>query len=353
MTEVRFAGARWYANGIYHRDTVAAESVKTKGLNRIHLGDVTYNRMWATKASFGVVHEEADGCLVTNDFPIFSVDKSVALTTYVELTFHLSDFQSQASKAATGTTERRRLKERDFLGLPVNLPPLEEQQRIVDLIGSLDEAIEAADEAVETATTVAVELRRQLINLPEANANFQDTATLQRGFDLPVGQRIEGSFPVVASGGPVGSHTEEKVFGPGVVTGRSGTIGVVQYIDESFWPLNTTLYVKDFKGNVPSYVRYLLESMDLQHHAGGSTVPSLNRNVLDMVRVYVPGVKQQQTIATTLDTAWASSSAATTYAASLRTLRSELLTVLLSGEHEIPESYDAFLTSTSQLEPAA
>src|SRR5690554_1286396 len=86
--------------------------------------------------------------------------------------------------------------------------------------------------------------------------------TLQRGFDLPEEQRKPGSIPVVASRSIVGFHSEKRVEAPGVVIGRSGSIGGGQYLDEPFWPLNTTLWVKDFKGHNPRYVYYLLKSID-------------------------------------------------------------------------------------------
>src|SRR5690606_19048831 len=108
---------------------------------KLRTGDVTYNRMWATKASFGLAHEDVDGCHVTNDFPIFEVDTAETSGEYIELVFQTSAFQNEAATRATGTTERRRLKQRDFLNIPVALPPLDEQRRIVDLIAAVDDAI--------------------------------------------------------------------------------------------------------------------------------------------------------------------------------------------------------------------
>ncbi len=69
---------------------------------------------------------------------------------------------------------------------------------------------------------------------------------LQRGFDLPKADRVEGTVPIYASTGVTGFHNEAKVKAPGIVTGRSGTIGDVLYVQEDFWPLNTALWVKAF-----------------------------------------------------------------------------------------------------------
>ena len=72
-----------------------------------------------------------------------------------------------------------------------------------------------------------------------------EVATLQRGFDLPTQDRVNGDVPLVSSSGIIDTHDKSSVCGPGVVTGRSGSIGSIFFIEEDFWPLNTTLYVKD------------------------------------------------------------------------------------------------------------
>ncbi len=124
-----------------------------------------------------------------------------------------------------------------------------------------------------------------------------DILTLQRGMDLPVQDRTNGNYPVVASTGIVGFHTEGPVKGPGVVIGRSGSIGGGQFIDQDFWPLNTTLWVKDFKGNDPRYCYYLLKSIDFKSMNAGSGVPTLNRNHLHPMAAVKAPLKAQKAIA--------------------------------------------------------
>lgn len=120
--------------------------------------------------------------------------------------------------------------------------------------------------------------------------------TLQRGFDLPKGDRAEGTVPVVASTGVGGYHNSAKVDAPGVVIGRSGSIGGGQYIQEPFWPLNTTLWVKDFKGHDPRYIYYLMRSIDFTKFNVGSGVPTLNRNHLSSLLVNELGIDREKAI---------------------------------------------------------
>ena len=131
---------------------------------------------------------------------------------------------------------------------------------------------------------------------------FRDFVTLQRGFDLPKARIVEGDVPVLGSNCVIGYHNETKVGAPGVVTGRSGTLGLVQYSDQPFWPHNTALWVKDFKGNNPKFVYYKLQTLHLERFNGGASVPTLNRNVLDTLPVRVPKQTEQTRIASILST---------------------------------------------------
>lgn len=119
----------------------------------------------------------------------------------------------------------------------------------------------------------------------DSKVPLNEYITLQRGFDLPIHDRINGTVPVVASTGIVGFHDEAKVVGPGVVIGRSGSIGGGQFIKEDFWPLNTTLWVKDFKGHNPRFIYYLLKNIDFSSLNVGSGVPTLNRNHFTSIEV--------------------------------------------------------------------
>lgn len=127
--------------------------------------------------------------------------------------------------------------------------------------------------------------------------NVYEIAPLQRGFDLPKSKMSAGSYPVVMSNGINGFHSEFKVKGPGVITGRSGTIGSLHYVVENYWPHNTALWVTDFKNNDPLFVYYMFLILDLKRFGTGSGVPTLNRNDVHDQKMYVPSVPEQQKIA--------------------------------------------------------
>lgn len=131
---------------------------------------------------------------------------------------------------------------------------------------------------------------------------FSDFVTLQRGFDLPKTEMRVGTYPVVGSTSIIGHHDQFKVEPPGVITGRSGSLGVVQYVAEKYWPHNTSLWVKDFKGNNPKFVYYCMKGLDFARFNAGAGVPTLNRNHLDSLEVEVPTLPIQRRIAGILST---------------------------------------------------
>ena len=120
-----------------------------------------------------------------------------------------------------------------------------------------------------------------------------DVLDFKRGYDLPAKVRAPGLVPVVSSSGPSGFHSESKAIGPGVVTGRYGTLGEVFFVQGPYWPLNTTLYVKDFKGNDPKFISYFLRQQRLGDQSSAAAVPGLNRNFLHQLEVLLPPLEIQ------------------------------------------------------------
>lgn len=122
-----------------------------------------------------------------------------------------------------------------------------------------------------------------------------DLVTLQRGHDLPGGERRQGDVPIIGSFGVTGWHDTALYKGPGVALGRSGaSIGVATYVREDYWPLNTCLFVKDFHGNNERFAYYFLKTLDFVTLNTGSAQPSLNRNVVHPLPVRFPADVTEQ-----------------------------------------------------------
>ena len=187
-----------------------------------------------------------------------------------------------------------------------------------DRVGALREALEDSDlpfrvdlfvwnevpdssrERIKAEHVILAEVEERPALAEWRTTTLGDVVTLQRGFDLPTTERKPGPYPVIASTGTVGTHHRAMVHGPGVVLGRSGSLGGGQYIKRDFWPLNTTLWVKDFQANDPRFCSFLLQSLNLKQFNAGSGVPTLNRNHIHPLPVHVPPLAEQRAIASVL-----------------------------------------------------
>jgi len=131
-------------------------------------------------------------------------------------------------------------------------------------------------------------------------ATLGDLITLQRGHDLPKSKMEMGNIPVAGSNGIIGYHNTFTTKGIGVTIGRSGNLGNAYLYKANFWAHNTTLYVKDFKGNDELFVYYFLKNIDFKSFNVGSAVPTLNRNHIHPIPIFIPPLPEQKAIAEVL-----------------------------------------------------
>lgn len=120
------------------------------------------------------------------------------------------------------------------------------------------------------------------------HTNVNAELTFQRGFDLPKNKFEKGEIPVVGSTSILGFHNISRVNGPSIVTGRSGSLGIFQFISCNFWPHNTSLFIKDYKEHSIYFIHQLLLTLDFKKLNSGGAIPSLNRNTLSSIAIIVP-----------------------------------------------------------------
>ncbi|MCQ9162972.1 restriction endonuclease subunit S [Arthrobacter sp. STN4] len=373
-------GVKWYAEGVFSREPKLGSDMKATSLYRVREGQFIYNRMFATEGSFALVTKRfADG-VVSNEFPVFDVDSSCALPEYLRLHFQQPTVWADVAAECVGTTKSRsRWKEQRFAEYEVDLPPLEEQQRIVDLIGSLDEAIEAADGASGAARHSYLALAGAL---PGPPVRLREVLSqIDAGKSPPGEERTpsgsERAVLKVSAVGVAGFKSDEvKVVAPDtylpaksalssgdiIVVRANGVlsrVGAACRVPKDFTNLflcDKTLRLVPKDGLLDSdWLLACLKSSgvrnQIEERATGSDMRNLTQKAIMELEIPAPLIETQKQIGSALRSADAVAASATAYAASLRTLRSELLTVLLSGEHEIPESYGVDIAA--QLEPAA
>lgn len=234
------------------------------------------------------------------------------------------------------------------------LPPKDEQEKIAAVLFKIQQAIEIQESIIEKTRELKKStlhhvfthgLRGEKLKETEVGPipvtwsvqSFGKFATLHRGYDLPIQDRSNGSVPIVGSNGIVGYHDQSKVRGPGVVTGRSGSIGISYYVKDDYWPLNTGLYIEDFHGNDPLYVHYFFQSFNFGQYAAGVSVPTLNRNLVHSVLISVPQIDEQKEIANILKTIDQKIELHTAKKSALQDLFKTMLNKLMTGEIRVKD----------------
>lgn len=222
--------------------------------------------------------------------------------------FFLSDEGKRQLLRLNASTTMGALYKDDVKNIDVIIPPIEEQKKIAEYFAYLDNLITLHQRKCEKLKIIKKSMLENCFpkngqKVPKIRFSgftgdweqrkLKDIAPLQRGFDLPTTEMCPGNYPVVMSNGIGGYHSTYKVNGPGVVTGRSGTIGKLQYIEDNYWPHNTTLWVTNFYGNNPKYIYYLYQNLDFSRFTSGSGVPTLNRNDVHDFWGNLPSIGEQ------------------------------------------------------------
>ena len=280
-------------------------------------GDVVVNTMWAWMAALGVSRHVG---IVSSAYGVYRPRSASDFEPgYLDYLLRTDAYRAEYLRSSRGvTTSRLRLYPTDFLNIPFVQPPPDEQRLIVrfldwhgaqtaklirtkkKLIALLNEQKQAIiHRAVTRGLDPNAKLKPSGIpwlgDVPEGweVKRLKWVTRLQRGYDLPADKRITGSHPVVSSGGVIDHHAEYKVHAPGVVMGRYGSTEAVFYIEEDFWPHNTSLFVTDFQGNLPLWGYYLLRTISKADHSGKSAVPGVDRKDLFDIVVTVPAYAEQ------------------------------------------------------------
>lgn len=286
-------------------------------------GDIAYNMMRMWQGAVGTA--PVDGLIS----PAYVVARPFPETTsrFFSYVYRTAVYMDEVDKYSRGIVkDRNRLYWESFKQMPSPFPPPDEQAQIVSFLDSHGSKVNRFIRAKRRMIELLNEQKQAIIQgavtrgldpdvrlkpsgvewLGDVSEHWNVVplkrfARLHRGYDLPEYNRIAGPFPVVSSGGIIGTHADWMVKGPGVVTGRYGSTGRVFFIQSDFWPHNTSLFVSDFSGNAPRYVFYLLQTLTFEAHSGKSAVPGVDRNDLHTIAVAAPPVPEQHTIYSFLD----------------------------------------------------
>lgn len=373
--EYRNLGVKWYAAGTFLRDPKPGRDIKASRLFRVRPGQFVYNRLFATEGSFALIRPEDAEAVVSNEFPVFDVDVRRLLPKYLHLHFQQESVWQEVNRQCTGTTKSRlRWKEGRFRAFTIAMPPVSEQRRIVDLIGTLDDAIAAGERDATWAAELTVALRRAV---PEG-------AEIELGSVLRAIESGVSTKPVAGPGKQVSVLSLAAVrsarFNPieikdvgaatlperarlregDLLVTRSNTPDRVGYVcvargvpEDTYLPDLVWRLVPDEQRASRDYLEQVLSSPQLRSaitaSASGTSesMRKINKAGFARLRVPIPDRAQQDAYTGRLRVLGDLQLRQFQAIASLKDLRARVLSTLLSGEHEIPESYDELMEDAS------
>ena len=206
-----------------------------------------------------------------------------------------NDLSSGSAYGALTIVKLKKLK----IPLPFsnNKPDLKEQERIISILEKAEKLKEKSKEANDLLDEYLKSVFNEMfynkgLDLKKGRELFE----LAYGKGLSGEQRDGGKYPVYGSNGIVGNHSEFLVKSPGIIVGRKGSIGEVNFAKENFWPIDTTYYVKPLKEINFIYLYYLLKSHNLKMN-NSTAIPGLNRNDVYIINFVDPPLPLQQKFA--------------------------------------------------------
>lgn len=280
--------ANFTNSGVLDLKNIALRNIENKKIvdKKLFRGDIIIEKSGGspTQPVGRVIYFNENDLFLTNNFTsILRPKVNLVYPKYLFYTLFNLHKKGKTLKYQNKTTGIINLKLQDYLLEEIELPSYENQICIANLLEKIEVVIAERKNTIDLLDELVKSTFYQMFGDPVKNEKgwnkvvFSDLIIFKRGFDLPTSKRKIGGFPLCSSNGITDRINEFKVQGPGIFTGRSGTIGNVFVTYENYWPLNTTLFSESYNGNI-IYLSYLVRNFRLSRFVNGTGVPTLNRN---------------------------------------------------------------------------
>lgn len=187
--------------------------------------------------------------------------------------------------------------------LEINLPELEVQHRIADILSAYDDLIENNRKQIKLLEEVAQRLYKEWFvdlrfpghehtkivdGVPEGwkKRLLGDIVEVKYGKDHK--SISDGLIPVYGSGGFMRKCGQVLYDGESVLIPRKGSLNNIIYVDEAFWTVDTMFYTKMKMPNIGVFLYFFVKSFDMYSMNIGAAVPSMTTNILNALDIIVP-----------------------------------------------------------------
>ena len=223
--------------------------------------------------------------------------------------------------------------------MEINLPPLDDQEKIVGILERIDRKIEINNKINQN---LAQQSQAIYADMFIANADpawplghLSDLITVKYGKDH---KKLDaGPYPVYGSGG-IMRFVERPIYEKeSVLIPRKGTLNNVMYVNEPFWSVDTMFFTEMKLPNVAKFVFHFVKSKDLASLNAGSAVPSMTTDILNAMELYIPDAETLLQFESLVGPMYKSMQHNTAESKKLASVRDALLPRLMSGELDISD----------------
>jgi type I restriction enzyme S subunit len=146
----------------------------------------------------------------------------------------------------------------------------------------------------------------------------------------------DGPYPILATGGQIGTASRPIFSKPSVLIGRKGTINQPQYMDTPFWTVDTLFYSSIFGENSAKFLYYKFLTINWLQFNEASGVPSLNARTIENIHVSYPCPAEQLVIVEALSDVDALIAGLEKLIAKKHDLKQAAMQQLLTGQTRLP-----------------
>jgi len=267
---------------------------------------------------------------------IFRTNHSAVFFSYLLST---ASYRKRTLVLARGTTIKH-LYPATFESYRVAVPPPAEQLAITDALGDVDALIAGLERLIAKKRDIKQATMQQLLTgqtrLPGfsgewASVQLGDLLDVCHGKNQHAVEVPDGPYPILATGGQIGTASQPLHDLPSVLIGRKGTINKPQYMDKPFWTVDTLFYCDVCQPNSAKFLYYRFLMVDWMQYNEASGVPSLNARTIERIEIECPDPVEQTAIATVLSDMDADLSALEARLAKTRAIKQGMMQELLTG----------------------
>lgn len=192
---------------------------------------------------------------------------------------------------------------KDLNKLEVPCPPtVKEQEAIAEALSDADALIEGLERLIAKKRLIKQGAMQDLLTAKRRLPGFSGEwvkcklgamLSVRHGRSQKDVESPSGQYPILATGGQIGTANSYLCKRPSVLIGRKGTIDRPQFVEQPFWTVDTLFYTDIHAPNDPRFLFYVFQRIDWQSYNEASGVPSLNAKTIENIGVVVPSAIEQ------------------------------------------------------------